>query len=357
MPIPALSAQVPTASAVTTGQDRVHQQRAAPQEWKHMWCPPGFYLSEFSGDCAPCTRGMDFTSHSNNLSSCQVCSSCRPDEEEISSCTPTKDSECRCKSGTFLEENSPELCQRCSTRCPDGMVEAEPCTSWSDLQCVKQESGRSQPVLGIVLGTVCALVVLLLSAYACAYCHRRRIRQGEVGGMMGRRCHSLLPPSLPAVSQTERPFPPYLKSLLFSGLALLSFPVTTLHLPPHLHLFRVGIISRPVSGLTVTSSPWPRLGGQDPFFRAPSRAERCQLDDKSQEERVRCVYTALVRAEPNRDLIHVNFTSFPFSPPPESVPDLNCPFPVTRLRGLFVQCLSPQPTPCPQRCPYGGRCC
>uniref|UniRef100_A0A671EIS5 TNFR-Cys domain-containing protein n=1 Tax=Rhinolophus ferrumequinum TaxID=59479 RepID=A0A671EIS5_RHIFE len=141
MPIPALSAQVPTASAVTTGQDRVHQQRAAPQEWKHMWCPPGFYLSEFSGDCAPCTRGMDFTSHSNNLSSCQVCSSCRPDEEEISSCTPTKDSECRCKSGTFLEENSPELCQRCSTRCPDGMVEAEPCTSWSDLQCVKQESG------------------------------------------------------------------------------------------------------------------------------------------------------------------------------------------------------------------------
>uniref|UniRef100_A0A671EIP7 TNFR-Cys domain-containing protein n=1 Tax=Rhinolophus ferrumequinum TaxID=59479 RepID=A0A671EIP7_RHIFE len=216
MPIPALSAQVPTASAVTTGQDRVHQQRAAPQEWKHMWCPPGFYLSEFSGDCAPCTRGMDFTSHSNNLSSCQVCSSCRPDEEEISSCTPTKDSECRCKSGTFLEENSPELCQRCSTRCPDGMVEAEPCTSWSDLQCVKQESGRSQPVLGIVLGTVCALVVLLLSAYACAYCHRRRIRQG----------------------------------------------------------------------LTVTSSPWPRLGGQDPFFRAPSRAERCQLDDKSQEERV-----------------------------------------------------------------------
>ncbi|XP_032990637.1 tumor necrosis factor receptor superfamily member 10A-like isoform X1 [Rhinolophus ferrumequinum] len=142
-----------------------------------MWCPPGFYLSEFSGDCAPCTRGMDFTSHSNNLSSCQVCSSCRPDEEEISSCTPTKDSECRCKSGTFLEENSPELCQRCSTRCPDGMVEAEPCTSWSDLQCVKQESGRSQPVLGIVLGTVCALVVLLLSAYACAYCHRRRIRQ------------------------------------------------------------------------------------------------------------------------------------------------------------------------------------
>ncbi|XP_032990638.1 tumor necrosis factor receptor superfamily member 10A-like isoform X2 [Rhinolophus ferrumequinum] len=252
-----------------------------------MWCPPGFYLSEFSGDCAPCTRGMDFTSHSNNLSSCQVCSSCRPDEEEISSCTPTKDSECRCKSGTFLEENSPELCQRCSTRCPDGMVEAEPCTSWSDLQCVKQESGRSQPVLGIVLGTVCALVVLLLSAYACAYCHRRRIRQG----------------------------------------------------------------------LTVTSSPWPRLGGQDPFFRAPSRAERCQLDDKSQEERVRCVYTALVRAEPNRDLIHVNFTSFPFSPPPESVPDLNCPFPVTRLRGLFVQCLSPQPTPCPQRCPYGGRCC
>ncbi|XP_074194332.1 tumor necrosis factor receptor superfamily member 10D isoform X4 [Rhinolophus sinicus] len=222
---------VPTASAMTTGEDRVHQQRAAPQEGKHSLsdreCSPGFYLSEFSGDCTPCTHGMDFTSYSNKLPSCQVCSSCRPGEEEISSCTLTKDRECQCKPGTYLEENSPELCQPCSTRCPDGMVEAEPCTPWSDLKCDKQESGSSELVLRIVPGTVCA-VLLLLSACACYH----------------RKC-----------------------------------------------IFR---------GLTVTSSPWPRLGRQDPFFRAPSRADRCQLDDKSQEERVRCVYTALVRAEPSR---------------------------------------------------------
>lgn len=113
-------------------------------------------------------------------------------------------------------------------RCSDGMVVVRNCTPWSDLQCVSQESsnqttgeapipgesvtspgppttpspssGSSQLVLGIVLGTVC---VLLLSA--CAYYHRRRIFRGEVGGMLGRRCHSLLPLSLPAVSQTDSP--------------------------------------------------------------------------------------------------------------------------------------------------------
>ncbi|XP_074194330.1 tumor necrosis factor receptor superfamily member 10D isoform X2 [Rhinolophus sinicus] len=167
---------VPTASAMTTGEDRVHQQRAAPQEGKHSLsdreCSPGFYLSEFSGDCTPCTHGMDFTSYSNKLPSCQVCSSCRPGEEEISSCTLTKDRECQCKPGTYLEENSPELCQPCSTRCPDGMVEAEPCTPWSDLKCDKQESGSSELVLRIVPGTVCA-VLLLLSACACY--HRKCI--------------------------------------------------------------------------------------------------------------------------------------------------------------------------------------
>lgn len=92
-------------------------------------------------------------------------------------------------------------------RCPNGMVEAEPCTPWSDLKCDKQESGTqaigeapipgesvtspgppttpspssgsSELVLRIVPGTVCAVLLLLLSACACY--HWRRICQGEVG--------------------------------------------------------------------------------------------------------------------------------------------------------------------------------
>nr|XP_019570240.1 PREDICTED: tumor necrosis factor receptor superfamily member 10D-like [Rhinolophus sinicus] len=46
----ALLRPVPTASAMTTGEDRVHQQRAAPQEWKHSLsdreCSPGTVLME-----------------------------------------------------------------------------------------------------------------------------------------------------------------------------------------------------------------------------------------------------------------------------------------------------------------------
>ncbi|KAM5229696.1 tumor necrosis factor receptor superfamily member 10A-like [Hipposideros larvatus] len=204
----ALLMWVLNASAVTTGQDRVHSQPAAPQGWKQglsdKLCPPGFYQSDHSGDCAPCISGKEFTNHSNNLPSCQLCAKCGPGEEEKSPCTPTKDRECQCKPRTFLGKNSPELCQRCSTRCPDGMVVAANCTPWSDLKCVAQKSrneingeaavpgesvtspgphnapspssGSSQLPIGIAVGTVC--VVLLLVLIACAYYYRRRICQG-----------------------------------------------------------------------------------------------------------------------------------------------------------------------------------
>ncbi|XP_019480952.1 PREDICTED: tumor necrosis factor receptor superfamily member 10A [Hipposideros armiger] len=202
----ALLMWVLNASAVTTGQDRVHSQPAAPQGWKQglsdKLCPPGFFLSEYSGDCAPCIWGKEFTNHSNNLPSCQFCSDCGPGEEEKSPCTRTKDRECQCKPRTFLGKNSPEFCQPCSTRCPDGMVVAANCTPWSDLECVAQKSrnetngeaavpgepatcpgphnapspssGSSQLLIGIVLGAVYVPLLII----TCAYYHRRRICQG-----------------------------------------------------------------------------------------------------------------------------------------------------------------------------------
>ncbi|KAF5917596.1 hypothetical protein HPG69_000832, partial [Diceros bicornis minor] len=38
-------------------------------------------------------------------------------EEQIAPCTRTENTRCQCKRGTFHGEDSPEVCQKCSTRC------------------------------------------------------------------------------------------------------------------------------------------------------------------------------------------------------------------------------------------------
>ncbi|XP_047621888.1 LOW QUALITY PROTEIN: tumor necrosis factor receptor superfamily member 10D-like, partial [Phacochoerus africanus] len=119
------------------------QQIAAPEAGSRSprECPAGFHVEEASGECVRCTDGVDYTSVSNSLSSCLRCTVCKSGEEEKTPCTATADTRCECKPGTFRDENSPEFCQKCRTRCPDGMVMATPCTPSSDLKCVPQESG------------------------------------------------------------------------------------------------------------------------------------------------------------------------------------------------------------------------
>ncbi|XP_062942070.1 tumor necrosis factor receptor superfamily member 10A-like isoform X2 [Cynocephalus volans] len=130
-------------SATTT---RLHNQSAAPQQWKQGslegLCPPGSHASEDSRGCKPCTSGVGYTNHSNVLPSCISCTVCGQDEEEKGPCTTTRDTVCQCKPGTFRGKDSPEMCWKCSARCPNGMVEKSPCTPWRDLMCVPKESGR-----------------------------------------------------------------------------------------------------------------------------------------------------------------------------------------------------------------------
>uniref|UniRef100_A0AC11AY29 Uncharacterized protein n=1 Tax=Ovis aries TaxID=9940 RepID=A0AC11AY29_SHEEP len=104
----------------------------------HVFCI-GFYMEEASGGCAPRTDGTEDTSHSNTLPSCLPCTTCKSGEEEKNRCTPTKDTECQCKPGTF-HEDALEFCQNSSTGCPDGKVMVKDCTPWSDIKCVDQES-------------------------------------------------------------------------------------------------------------------------------------------------------------------------------------------------------------------------
>uniref|UniRef100_A0A452DR49 TNFR-Cys domain-containing protein n=1 Tax=Capra hircus TaxID=9925 RepID=A0A452DR49_CAPHI len=125
-------------------KDEIPQQSSAPLEGslQQKLCLPGFYMEKASRGCAPCTDGTDYTNHSNTLPSCLPCMTCKSGEEEKNRCTPTKDTECQCKPGTFCGADAPEFCQKCSTRCPDGKVMVMHCTPWSNIKCVDQESGR-----------------------------------------------------------------------------------------------------------------------------------------------------------------------------------------------------------------------
>ncbi|KAM8765080.1 tumor necrosis factor receptor superfamily member 10A-like isoform 2-T2 [Rhynchonycteris naso] len=173
---------VSAASPTTRGPDRIDQQLAALQRRNADLleeCPPGSYQSELSGDCTPCIDGKDFTSHANTLSSCQPCSKCHSDKEEVAPCNRTQDTECQCKPGTFQDEESPEFCQKCSPDCPDGKVEARTCTPWNDRVCVDQESGSLQQRTRIAaLAAVGGLLVLLVP-YICCYICKSPTLQGS----------------------------------------------------------------------------------------------------------------------------------------------------------------------------------
>ncbi|XP_064128763.1 tumor necrosis factor receptor superfamily member 10A-like isoform X2 [Loxodonta africana] len=153
---------VPADSAPANHQYSVYSLTAARQQSpSEEVCGAGFRVSEVRGTrkCISCTRGVNFSNHSN-APFCLLCSVCKPDEDEISPCTLTRDTECQCKAGTFLERDAPEICQKCSTGCPDGKVQYSPCTPWSDLKCVPREEG-----FGIWIG-ITVVVFLLLAVLA-----------------------------------------------------------------------------------------------------------------------------------------------------------------------------------------------
>nr|XP_020138398.1 tumor necrosis factor receptor superfamily member 10B-like [Microcebus murinus] len=160
------------ADSATTKQYRVPQLTPAPQRWRHSpedgLCPPGTHMSEDGRDCPSCIYGVDYTTHRNALPSCLLCSICNSDEEESSPCTMTANRECQCKAGTFRGEDSPEFCQKCRTRCPDGMVENRTCTPWSDLVCVPKGSDSGlQLGRNAAIGVGCLLLCLVPICRSC----------------------------------------------------------------------------------------------------------------------------------------------------------------------------------------------
>ncbi|XP_059782860.1 tumor necrosis factor receptor superfamily member 10A-like isoform X3 [Balaenoptera ricei] len=196
--VPGVLLSTAAASAMHIRQEKFHQQLAAPQRWNRSLseklCPPGFYMEEASGDCTPCTDKVDYTNYSNTLSSCLLCRICKSGEEEKSPCTSTKDTECQCKPGTFRREDAPEFCYKCSTRCPDGMVVATPCSPFSDLKCVDRKSGASQLVIGSVAAGVLLLLVLIAYVFRRFFIRSRGVDPKCMDKVLFWRSHPLRGP-------------------------------------------------------------------------------------------------------------------------------------------------------------------
>ncbi|XP_027709632.1 tumor necrosis factor receptor superfamily member 10A-like isoform X2 [Vombatus ursinus] len=131
--------------SVATTQSRVFRHEADIQRRQRhgmdAQCPAGEYLKPASipnttAVCMPCHSGIDFTEYPNGLPSCIPCQICKPDQEEVMPCNATRNTQCRCKSGTFCPKDHPcEICKRCKSKCPRGMVEVSSCSHWSDLEC------------------------------------------------------------------------------------------------------------------------------------------------------------------------------------------------------------------------------
>ncbi|XP_037352615.1 tumor necrosis factor receptor superfamily member 10A isoform X2 [Talpa occidentalis] len=164
--------RVSSSSPVNIRNDRVHEQSSPWQGQKYtpqkIRCLAGFHLSEDSKSCVPCTRGQDYTEHLNTEQSCIPCTVCRSDQKELAPCTTTTNRKCECKNGTFSGENSPEACETCSTRCPDGMIVDGPCTSQSDLKCISRESGNG-PSTWIVVAAVLVVAIVIICILVLVY--------------------------------------------------------------------------------------------------------------------------------------------------------------------------------------------
>ncbi|XP_011795243.1 PREDICTED: tumor necrosis factor receptor superfamily member 10B isoform X2 [Colobus angolensis palliatus] len=148
--------------ALITRQSPVPQRTAAPQQKRSSptegLCPPGYHISEDGRDCISCKYGQDYSTHWNDFLFCLRCTKCDSGEVEVNPCTTTRNAVCQCKEGTFREEDSPEICRKCRTGCPRGMVKVKDCTPWSDIECVHNESGIIIVVTVLVIVVVAVIV-------------------------------------------------------------------------------------------------------------------------------------------------------------------------------------------------------
>ncbi|XP_067151609.1 tumor necrosis factor receptor superfamily member 6-like [Apteryx mantelli] len=129
-------------------------------------CPAGTYVaqhcnaSHVRGRCASCTEGEDYTAHANGLEECLPCKQCKDDQITLRTCTLTHDTECQCKQGYFCPAEGCEICQRCSTKCPEGKEIVQNCNATMDLGCGLPGQGNASFIWVIVAASVFFILLL-----------------------------------------------------------------------------------------------------------------------------------------------------------------------------------------------------
>ncbi|XP_009461277.1 PREDICTED: tumor necrosis factor receptor superfamily member 10A-like [Nipponia nippon] len=123
-------------------------------------CPAGTYVaqhcsaSHLRGRCIPCIEGEGYTAHENGLEECLPCRQCKEDQITLRPCTLMHDTECQCKQGYFCPVEGCEICQRCSTMCPEGKEIVQNCNATMDLGCGLPDQGST--------AIVCVIVIILV---------------------------------------------------------------------------------------------------------------------------------------------------------------------------------------------------
>ncbi|XP_068931769.1 tumor necrosis factor receptor superfamily member 10A-like isoform X2 [Petaurus breviceps papuanus] len=148
-----------------------HHEADTPQNQTHDQCPAGQYLQKASppntaAGCKLCDSGVNFTEYPNELPSCIPCRICRPDQEEVMPCNTTRNTQCHCKAGTFCPKDHPcEICNKCKSKCPEGMVEVSSCSPWSDLKCAYSQPSDTRNFwirISLLIVTIVVVPVLVI---------------------------------------------------------------------------------------------------------------------------------------------------------------------------------------------------
>ncbi|XP_072835175.2 tumor necrosis factor receptor superfamily member 10A isoform X1 [Pogona vitticeps] len=167
-------------------------------------CPPGFQVDKHCTPttpttCEPCHKDTYIKYH-NTQQHCFPCEECRQlDQVEIQSCSPTNNTQCSCKNGTFCSPDLPcETCHKCRLRCPDGEEMVQACTPTSDIQCQPYTTPPTPAETGSKVLFIAFMVVLglLLVILILAFTFRRHCRcwhkVGERDSTVTLNCKSFL---------------------------------------------------------------------------------------------------------------------------------------------------------------------
>ncbi|XP_053922964.1 tumor necrosis factor receptor superfamily member 10A isoform X2 [Cuculus canorus] len=133
-----------------------------------LFCPAGTYVAQhctaphLRGRCVPCVEGESYTTHENGLEECLPCRQCKEDQITLRPCALTHDAECQCKQGYFCPAGSCEICQKCSTTCPEGKEIVQNCNATTDLECGLLNQGRIDVWISVIVFVIGALLLLLV---------------------------------------------------------------------------------------------------------------------------------------------------------------------------------------------------